>query len=358
MQNHSKEKSKVYIRRISDWSSAEAVSEALASVWLKMDGNSLVKKDDFLGIKLTFGEEGASGYIKSGWLKGLTALLREKTENLFTIETNTLYREKRSNAVGHLQVAYAHGYGISQSGMPVIIADGLHGRNSQNIAIRAEHFENVKIAKAVCETDFLLCLSHATGHCQTGLAAALKNLGMGCAARAGKLAQHSKTLPEITVAKCVGCGECMKICPANAIGIKKKKAILVKERCIGCGECTVICRSGAIEIKYDENAIKLQEKMVEYALGVKEALGSRLACLNLLYGVTKNCDCMSKGEEPIAPDIGILGSLDPVAIDKATLDLLGENTLKGIYPEIDLEAQIRHAKKIKLGLSDYELIEL
>jgi hypothetical protein len=216
----------------------------------------------------------------------------------------------------------------------------------------------VKIAKAVCETDFLISLAHVTGHCQTGFAATLKNLGMGCAARAGKLIQHSKTLPEITIEKCTGCGACMKICPANAIGIKKKKAILVKERCIGCGECTVICRTGAIEIKYDENAVKMQEKMVEYALGVKQALNSRLACVNLIYSVTKNCDCMSKDEAPITRDMGIIGGMDPVAVDNATIEIIGKETFRDAHPGIDPEIQIRHAEKIKLGMPDYELIEV
>ncbi|MFH1854225.1 MAG: DUF362 domain-containing protein [Candidatus Omnitrophota bacterium] len=358
MQNHSETRSKVYLKRIDDWTSEAEINKALLSIWQKIDTDGLIKKDDFLGIKLTFGEEGTSGYIKSNWLQGLISSLRQKTENLFIIETNTLYREKRSNAVGHLHVAHAHGYGIEQVGIPVIIADGLHGRNSHNINIAAEHFENVKLAKAVCETDFLLSLSHVTGHCQIGLAATLKNLGMGCAARVGKLAQHSRTLPEITTAKCIGCGACMKICPANAIGIKKKKAILVKERCIGCGECAIICKSGGVEIKYDENVVKLQEKMVEYALGVKNALNSRLACMNLLYNVTKNCDCMSNAEPSIAPDIGVVGSVDPVAIDKAALDLIGKQAFERIYPEIDLEAQIRYAEKIKLGSSDYEIIEI
>lgn len=358
MQNHTETtKTRVYLRKITDWTSVTAINESLLAVWQKIDTDNLIKKDDFVGIKLTFGEEGASGYIKSEWLKSLIESLRQKTDNLFIIETNTLYMEKRSNAVGHLHVAHAHGYGIEKTGIPVVIADGLHGRNSQNIAIRGEHFENVKVAKAVSEADILISLSHVTGHCQTGLAASLKNIGMGCAARAGKLAQHSKTLPEITIEKCTGCGACMKICPSNAIGIKKKKAILVKERCIGCGECTVICRPGAIAIKYDENAVKLQEKMVEYALGVKNTLGSRLVCINLLYGITKNCDCMSKEETPILSDIGIVGGTDPVAVDKATLDIMGKDTLKQIYPDIDPEVQIRHGEKIKLGFSDYELIE-
>lgn len=150
----------------------------------------------------------------------------------------------------------------------------------------------------------------------------------------------------------------MSVCPANAIGIKKKKAILVKERCIGCGECTVVCRYGAIEIRYDENAIKFQEKMVEYGLGVKRALDSRIVYINFLENVTKNCDCMSNNEGPIVPDIGIMSSLDPVAIDKASMDLVAVDRFKEAFPGIDPQVQIKHSEKIKLGSGQYELIEI
>lgn len=352
-------KNNIYLKKITDWSSPESINEALVSVWRRMtEGMDFAGKDDFLGIKLTFGEEGTSGYIKSEWLSGLIKSLKEKTENVFIVETNTLYREKRSNAVGHLHVAFMHGYDIRGLGIPIIIADGLKGREGQNVLVRADHFENVKLAKAICESDNLICLSHVTGHCQAGFAGSLKNLGMGCAARAGKLLQHSRTLPEIVIEKCVGCGKCMSICPANAIGIKKKKAILVKERCIGCGECTVICAPGAIEIKYDENVVKFQEKMVEYALGVRNAIGNKIPCINFLYGVTKNCDCMSKNEAPLAPDIGIIGGFDPVSVDKASLDIIGIDLFKEMHPEIDPLVQIRHAEKIKLGSGEYEITEI
>jgi len=317
-----------------------------------------ISKNSFAAVKLTFGEEGTSGYIKPVWLAGLLDSLKKKTENVFMAETCTLYREKRSSAVGHLYVAAGHGYSLDKTGVPIIIADGLHGRDGQNIPIRGEHFESVKIARGICESDSIICLSHVTGHMQSGFSGALKNLGMGCASRQGKLLQHAGTLPEITVEKCIGCSACMNVCPANAIGIAKKKAILVKERCIGCGECTVACRPGAIDIKYDENVVKFQEKMVEYALGVKEAVNSRIVYLNFLEHVTKNCDCMSKEEAPIAPDIGILCSMDPVAIDKASIDLVGIDRFKEAFPGIDPLAQIRHSEKIKLGAGIYELVEI
>ncbi len=351
--------SKVYIKRLQDWSVSQKINETILSAWQYLEPMiDFIDKDGFTAIKLTFGEEGSTGYIKPEWLAGLLSSLKNRTQNLFIVETNTLYREKRSNAVGHLHVASSHGYSLDKIGIPIIIADGLTGRDGQNISIRGDHFENVKIARGICESDNMICLSHVTGHMQSGFAGALKNMGMGCASRQGKLLQHSGTLPEITVEKCVGCGSCMRACPANAIGIKKKKAILVKERCIGCGECTVVCRSGAIDIKYDENTVKFQEKMVEYALGVKKALNSKILYLNFVEHVTKNCDCMSKDETPIAPDIGLLFGLDPVAIDKASMDIVGIDKFKEMFPEIDPLSQIRHAEKIKLGVSQYELTEI
>lgn len=349
---------KVYLKRINDWTSEETIKQALLCLWQQLDPGGFVKKDDFLGIKLSFGEEGSKGFIKPGWLSLLIANLKEKSENVFIVETNTLYRERRSNAVGHLHVANQHGFDINSLGIPIIIGDGLHGREGQNISIRGDHFENVKLAQGICESDCLLSLAHVTGHMQTGFAASLKNLGMGCASRSGKLQQHTKTLPEVTVEKCVGCGLCMKICPANAIGLKRKKAILVKERCIGCGECTIVCRSGAIDIKYDENIVKMQEKMVEYALGVDKAMGSRIACINFLCNITKNCDCMAKDEEAVLPDVGLIGGVDPVSVDKASMDILGIDNVKKLFPDIDPEVQIRHAEKIKLGSSQYELVEI
>ncbi|MEK7867972.1 MAG: DUF362 domain-containing protein [Candidatus Omnitrophota bacterium] len=364
MQNHSNKApkitpSKVYIKRLQDWSLDQKISEAVLSAWQYLKPIVDFKdKNSFTAIKLTFGEEGASGYIKPAWLTDILNSLRETTENLFIAETNTLYREKRSNAIGHLHVANSHGYSFDKVGIPIIIADGLRGRDCQNIPIRGDHFESVKIARGICESDNVICISHVTGHMQSGFAGSLKNLGIDCASRQGKLLQHSGTLPEITIEKCIGCSACMSICPANAIGIKKKKAILVKERCIGCGECTVACRAGAIDIKYDENVVKFQEKMVEYALGVKKALNSRIVYLNFLKHITKNCDCMSKDETLIAPDIGILCGADPVAVDKASMDLVGIEKFKEIFPEIDPLAQIRHAEKIKLGVSQYELMEI
>ena len=108
----------------------------------------------------------------------------------------------------------------------------------------------------------------------------------------------------------------------------------------------------------DISIVKMQEKMVEYALGVKGIFKSKMACINLLYNITKNCDCMSKNEDSIVPDVGIIGGMDPLAVDKASLDLVGIDTIRKIHPEVDPLIQIRHAEKIKLGSSQYEMREI
>jgi len=148
LQKPKTEKTKVYLKRINDWSAKDEVGRALLSVWQQIETPGLVNKGDFLAIKLTFGEEGTSGYIKPDWLLDLIRYLKEqKTENLFVAETNTLYREKRSNAVGHLNVAHKHGFSLQSLGIPIIIGDGLLGRDTKNVPIQGDHFETLSWRK-------------------------------------------------------------------------------------------------------------------------------------------------------------------------------------------------------------------
>jgi uncharacterized Fe-S center protein len=186
---------------------------------------------------------------------------------------------------------------------------------------------------------------------------------MGCASRAGKLEQHSNVLPEVSTAKCTGCGECIKWCPACAIEMKSGRAGITHSKCVGCGECTVTCKAGAIAIRWSETVKALQEKMAEYALGVAKALTpQRMYCLNFLTHITKDCDCMAKDEPPICADLGIAASDDPVAVDQASVDMLlaanRSDIFKKGYPDIDWSVQLKYAESIGLGSTKYELENL
>ncbi len=317
-----------------------------------------IKKDDYVGIKQHFGEKDNTGFIKPALTKAVGDLCKMRTDNVALVETNTIYIGSRSNAISHLRLAYSHGFVYDSVGLPIIITDGTTGRDFVNVEIQKKHFSHAKVASGMMDFECIIGLAHVTGHCQTGLGACIKNIGMGCASRAGKLEQHSNVLPEVTITKCTGCGLCIRWCPADAIKLHDKKAIISKERCIGCGECTVACRVEAIEIKWEESVQTLQEKMAEYAYGV--LLGKKRGFLNFLLKITKDCDCMAKDDPPITPDIGILASSDPVAIDRATIELLIKyakcDRLKTGYPNIDWSIQLDYGERIGLGNLDYELI--
>ena len=355
--------SKVYCIRVRGRERFSSLSDKTIRLLKKIPYLDSIKKNDFVGIKTHFGEKDNIGYIDPRLIKRIAEFLKERSKRVFITDTNTLYMGSRSNSVEHLRLAYEHNFSPSQIGIPIIIADGLRGRNFIKIEVSGKHLKSVKIAADIVNSDFLLCLSHMTGHMLTGFGGTIKNLGMGCASRAGKLEQHSNVLPSVLRDKCEGCGICVRWCPANAINIEEGKAVIVQNMCVGCGECTVVCKNGAIEIKWSESVRNLQEKMAEYALGVAKAIGPcRICYVNFLTHITKDCDCMSKGEPPICDDIAIMASADPVALDKASVDAVIKINSKDIfkigYPDIDWSIQLNHAEAIGLGKTSYDIEEL
>jgi len=318
-------------------------------------------KKDFVALKIHFGEKGNKGYIRPAWLSGIIGSLKKNTARAYITDTNTLYRGQRANSVDHLKLAAGHGFLFEKLGVPVIIADGLIGRDAQEVSTQNRQIQKARLAGAFLHTDYLVCLSHFTGHLLTGFGAAIKNLGMGCASRAGKLDQHSVVHPRIKAEECERCYLCMEYCPAEAIERGGESAFIVDEKCIGCGECLVVCPEGAVKMQWDEDVIRIQQKMAGYAASVRRLFDGRLACLNFLLRMTKNCDCMSKDEPAIVKDIGILGSRDPVAVDKASIDLINEKHGRDLFREtwnVDWRVQLRHAQELGAGNQSYELIEI
>ncbi len=355
-------KSKVYFVSADGREKPESLAEKTSRAYLALGLNERIAKDDFTALKIHFGEVRGSGYIKPQWLKKLIYEVQKKTPRAFLTDSNTLYVGSRSNSVEHIRMAWSHGFTPQEVGIPVIIADGLIGHDRYEAAGPQARTASSKIATAILDSDVLICLSHVTGHVQTGLGAAIKNMGMGCASRAGKLEQHSSVHLRVNAKQCRNCGVCFDFCPEDAIVQAEGHVTIDPARCIGCGECLVVCKPGAIKMKWDEDSRRLQEMMAEYALRVFEHFKGKAAFLNFLIKITKDCDCMAKEEPAIVEDIGILASLDPVAIDKASADLLvargrGADPLRKGY-DLDWSLQLAHGQAIGLGSMDYELIEL
>ena len=340
----------------------DVLSRKVREAYLRTGLNAELAKEDFVALKIHFGEKHNTGFIRPAWLRGLIREVQKKTPLAFLADSNTLYVGHRSNSVEHIRLAWSHGFTPDVVDVPVIIADGLIGRDAREEKGGHGRVAAPKIASAFLHSDALICLSHVTGHVQTGIGAALKNMGMGCASRAGKLDQHSVAHPRVTAKACRNCGLCSDYCPAKAIVQAEGHVVIDDAACIGCGECLVVCKYGAIKLRWDEDSLRIQEKVAEYAFHVHRHFRGKAVFLNFLVKITKNCDCMAKDEPRIVEDIGILASRDPVAVDQATADLVlarsgGREVWRKGY-DIDWSAQLRHGERIGLGSTVYELIEL
>ncbi len=317
---------------------------------------------DEIAIKIHFGEEGNDTHISPDYFSLIIKTLTKKGALPFYTDTCVLYRSKRSDAVNHLRLADKHGFTYRRAGAPVIIADGLRGGNETEVEINGQLFDKVSIATEAVVANAMICATHITGHMASGLGGTIKNLGMGLASRKGKLRQHSSVKPWIEVNHCTGCGDCLFWCPENAISMNGDVAVINEKLCVGCGECLTVCRFGAVRYNWQTSSENLQRKMAEHALGAIKNKADKTCYLSFLTNITKDCDCLNKKQKPAIEDIGIIASRDPVAIDKATLDLIEQHSGKSLtsfsYPSINPNIQIEHGEKIGLGTQEYELVKL
>jgi hypothetical protein len=330
-------------------------------------------ENDIVAIKLHFGEKGCTAYLRPTYVRTVIDTMRKNKSPMFLTDTNTLYVGSRSDSVRHLVTAVENGFSYASMGVPTLIADGLRGANHETVKIKGKHFTDVKIASDIARADSLLVLTHVKGHELTGLGGALKNLGMGCASRAGKLAMHSDVRPFVGD-KCTGCGKCVGWCPVKAIKVTSKKASIAGAVCIGCAECIVVCPVRAIKIEWSESYTAVQEKIVEYASGVMQGKRGKAGYISFAMDIAPQCDCYPFSDASIVPNIGILVSLDPVAIDKASIDLInsqpglpgtalkhvepGTDKFRDMYPNLDWSTQISHAEALGLGSSRYTLVKV
>ena len=296
----------------------------------------------------------------------------------FLTDCNTLYPGRRKNALEHLDAAYENGFTPLSTGCQVIIGDGLRGNDDVEVPVEgAEHITTAKIGKAVMEADVFISLNHFKGHEQTGFGGALKNIGMGCGSRRGKMEQHAEGKPEIDAGRCVGCRRCATQCAHGAISYgADRKAILDLDRCVGCGRCIAVCNFDAIAAGSDCAMEELSCRMAEYAKAV--VAGRPHFHISLVVDVSPYCDCHSENDVPILPDVGMFASFDPVALDQACADacmrqqpipgsVLDENLHKPGFcdhhdhftnttPITDWRVCLAHAEKLGVGARNYELI--
>ena len=336
---------------------------------------AIVAKGDLTAIKMHFGERGGHAYIRPTFIRRIVDQVKSVGGKPFLTDSCTLYPGQRKEAVSALVCGIENGFDFAVVGAPLILCDGLRGHSARRVKIPGEILSEVDIALGILEADALLCVSHFKCHELTGFGGAIKNLGMGCSSREGKMEQHSNVAPEVAEAVCTGCGACLKACAHGAIVIVAKKAKIDAARCVGCGRCISVCEETAIRVQWNEAPTLIMQKMAEYALGATDGKAGKTLYLNFVTQVSPACDCYGHSDAPIVADLGILASIDPVALDQACADLVmaapglpntalqsgqapGGDKFRGVHPDIDWEAQLEHAEKIGLGSRSYELVTL
>jgi hypothetical protein len=338
---------------------------------VELDGR--IKPRDLVAIKLHFGEKGNTSFVRPPFCREIVERVKSLGGRPFLTDANTLYVGTRSNSVSHLVTAIENGFSYSVVGAPIIIAGGLRGSLYREIPIPGNLLRSVFVAADIVDADALIGVTHFKGHELSGFGGAIKNIGMGCAARKGKLAQHSSLAPRVKARRCKGCGGCMAYCAQKAISVVKSKAIIDAHKCIGCGECIIVCPEKAIEIQWNEPPDTFQKKMVEYALGALHGKQGKAVFLSFLTQISPACDCYGYCDAPIVRDIGILASTDPVAVDQASVDLVNQESplagsciggscdtdkFKALYPRIDWDVQLRYGEELGIGTRKYQLIPL
>ena len=337
----------------------------------------------YVAIKIHFGEPGNLAYLRPNYAKVVADVVKELGGKPFLTDCNTLYVGGRKNALDHIDAAYLNGFTPMSTGCNVIIADGLKGNTEVLVPVNGEYVKEAKIGAEVMNADIVISLNHFKGHECTGFGGAIKNIGMGCGSRAGKMEMHSSGKPRVIDSKCKKCKQCIKICAHSAISYDENGiAKIDHNKCVGCGRCIGICNFDAVRSPNDEAGDILNKKMAEYALAVVKDRPQ--FHISLICDVSPNCDCHAENDAPIVPNIGMLASFDMVALDRACADLvnkqaivensnLGENIKKYDksmmdklmgdrfmmnHPDTNWESQITHGEKIGLGTSEYELIKM
>jgi len=360
--------SEVFFRKACKDGVKDSLGELLRGFSLKGDSGT-----DLYGVKIHAGEQGNTRFVPPDQVNEVVRALGLPFERTFLTDTTVLYRGRRLTAPAYLNLAREHGFGLPAT-PPLIIADGLRGTDETAVKLPSCcEGSSARIARLISETDSLVVVSHFKGHLLAGFGGAIKNIGMGCASRGGKLYQHSSVKPSIRPAKCVRCGICIEHCPAGAIAMEDASAVISEARCIGCGECIQRYPGGAVGVDWNQDRGVFMRRMVEYAIAAA-SVTRMMVCVSFITGVSGDCDCLEDQEGVLVDDIGVMASTDPVALDQACLDAVtaapaaasspvpdagpGVDKFHALRPHIDGTEQLAIAQNLGLGSRRYVLTEV
>lgn len=300
-----------------------------------------VARGDLVAVKLHVGELGNPYYVQPFFVHQIVEKIKEAGGKPFLTDSNTYYHARRNNAVDHMETARINGFGFA----PFITADGLRGEDWRLVRTKGI-LKEVEVSGAIAEADAMVVVSHDKGHALTGFGGAIKNLGMGCTARAGKLRQHRTVGLVIDESKCIGCGLCRKVCELSLPEIVGKKARNVSKECMRCPACEEACPQGAVRLVEKDN---LGRALASAAFGALSTFKkNKTSYVSFAENITQYCDCVPAPGRTVMEDIGIFASGSPVSVDAAFLQKAGHDIFNGVYG-VDCWTQVKELRSLGIG---------
>ncbi len=298
-----------------------------------------------VAIKVHFGEEGNQNFLPAALVEGLC-----KELGATLVETNVLYGGARGSTDSHIALARRHGFTFA----PIDILDS-EGNISFDCDLK--HFSKVYTGSHFNDYDGYVIFSHFKGHGSAGFGGAIKNISMGLASKEGKRFLHRGDYPVYDGSKCIQCNLCVTSCPEQAITIDPVNIDHLK--CTACGKCVSVCPEGVFETP-ENGKQDFLERLTEYAYVLTRQ--KPMVYINVLANISPDCDCFSRAAKPFIPDIGILASTDIVALEKASHDLVDKaHTCDDAFLKVNSvsgKRQITYAAELKMGSTDYELVDI
>mgnify|MGYP005844356795 CR=1 FL=1 len=321
-----------------EWNTERNMLEEVNRLYDAAGTFDCVKKGDLVAVKLHVGELGNPYYVQPFFVHDMVRRIKEAGGKPFLTDSNTYYLAQRSNAYDHMITALMNGFNMA----PFIVADGLRSENYRTTKTKGI-LEEIEVAGVIAEADAMIVVSHNKGHELSGFGGAIKNLGMGCTSRAGKLRQHRTVGLEIDESKCIGCGECKQTCELSLPEIIGEKAKNISPLCMRCPMCSQACPTGAIKLTHKENLCKA---LASAAYGVLSAFKKdKVTYVSFAKDITQYCDCLPNPGEVVMKDLGIFAADSPVSVDAAFLNMIDYEVFNDTY-ETDCMLQVKEAKAL------------
>jgi len=302
--------------------------------------DSLIKSGDVVAIKVHCGEWDNTAYLRPVYARTLADKVKALGGRPFVCDTTTLPyspASSRSTGLDLLVTAERNGNTSAALGCPFICADGFMGTDDFRVDLPEGYIlKEAYIAQAIAAADVLITLTHFKGHSSGVFGGAIKNLGIGAQSKRGKFNVHMGRHPEYgLVASTIFHPENCKgrrgekdwqmledVCPFGLFHVTETSIEWEREKCCDCRTCAIFMSARNIFELGDANFKALNAGIADACLATVNTVGKeKIAFINMALDLTARCDCVGFSDVPILPNLGVFAGYDPVAVDKACLDM-------------------------------------